>query len=276
MPWTYMRARMDSNKQIEDKAAEWLVRRELGEFNAAEQARLEEWLNVSFLNRVAYLRLDAAWEQTERLRALAPGAAPRTVPARGSWRVSPFFARKRVVKLPPRWRYRLFLPWVAAVLPIVFVAAGWYFWTAAAPTYETPIGGTASIPLRDGSNVTLNTASKIRVALTDRERRIELRNGEAFFDVAKDSTRPFIVDTGDRHIVAVGTKFSVRRDGHAVAVIVTEGKVRIDSTSPETLTPAPIPVLEAGTIARASGTAIAVETKTSRWKPKPFTTLKMR
>ena len=77
-------------------------------------------------------------------------------------------------------------------------------------------------------SVTLNTDSQIRIALTDTERRVELRHGEAFFEVSKDPNRPFVVRAGDQRVIAVGTKFSVRREGDDVEIVVTEGKVRVE------------------------------------------------
>ncbi len=94
--------------------------------------------------------------------------------------------------------------------------------------YTTPVGGVASVPIADGSQVTLNTDSQIRIALTNTERDVELRRGEAFFEVHKDPTRPFVVQIGDKRVIAVGTKFSVRRDGDDVEVVVTEGKVQVE------------------------------------------------
>jgi transmembrane sensor len=94
------------------------------------------------------------------------------------------------------------------------------------------VGEVASVPLRDGSNITLNTASTVRVELTPAERRIELERGEAFFVVAKDQNRPFVVQAGRKRVVAVGTQFSVRRDGDELRVIVTEGTVRLESARP--------------------------------------------
>jgi transmembrane sensor len=167
--------------------------------------------------------------------------------------VSPFFERGQRAAIPAP-RFRQPLTWAAALLPAALLA-GWYLWPGGG-AFETPIGATANIPLPDGSNVTLNTASRIRIALDDRQRRIELRSGEVFFDVAKDPTRPFIVDAGVRRIVAVGTKFSVRRDGSEVSVIVTEGAVRFDADGAG--------LLEAGAVARTIGDEVAVENKTVR------------
>jgi transmembrane sensor len=97
--------------------------------------------------------------------------------------------------------------------------------------YSTPIGGIETVPLRDGSNMTLNTATQVRVELTPKERHIRLDQGEAFFEVAHDPNRPFIVQVGTRRVIAVGTRFSVRREGDDVRVVVTEGKVRVETGS---------------------------------------------
>jgi transmembrane sensor len=82
--------------------------------------------------------------------------------------------------------------------------------------------------MKDGSNVTLNTDSAIRVALSPTQREVQLDHGEAFFEVAKDPNRPFIVNAGDKRVIAVGTKFSVRRIDDEIRVFVTEGKVRVE------------------------------------------------
>lgn len=81
------------------------------------------------------------------------------------------------------------------------------------------------VPLSDGSTATVNTDSTLRVSLRDRTRRVRLEKGEAWFKVAHDRARPFIVEAGDVRVRAVGTAFSVRvRDGGA-DVLVTEGVV---------------------------------------------------
>ena len=108
-----------------------------------------------------------------------------------------------------------------------------------------------TVPLADGSHVTLNTDSRIRVALEAKERRVDLDRGEAFFDVAKDPARPFIVQAGDKRVVAVGTQFSVRRDHNDIRVAVTEGKVRVEDAS------SPV-VLTAGSVARTANTEVLV------------------
>jgi len=82
--------------------------------------------------------------------------------------------------------------------------------------FSTVIGGLEAVPLGDGSRVTLNTDSELQVSLEPTERVVNLNHGEAYFEVAQDKTRPFIVKAGHARVIAVGTQFSVRRDGDQV------------------------------------------------------------
>jgi transmembrane sensor len=225
---------------IEEAASDWLIRRESGQWTDADRARFEQWLDASTLNRVAFLRLELAWEESARLKALGAGVPGDQPPPPGCWNVTPFFDSNRTAvhgdtestsdgKARQRTRG---MALAASVLLAVVAGIGTYpFWSSDADRYRTPIGGISSVPMPDGSKVTLNTASEIRVAVNENERRIDLRQGEAFFEVAKDPSRPFVVEAGRKRVVAVGTKFSVRRDGESVEVVVTEGKVRVEDAS---------------------------------------------
>ncbi|CAN7541631.1 FecR domain-containing protein [Phenylobacterium sp. LjRoot219] len=93
--------------------------------------------------------------------------------------------------------------------------------------YSTGVGEQMTIRLSDGSTVRLNTASRLRNAYTAAERRLVLESGQAFFQVAKAPTRPFVVVAGDRAIVAHGTEFDVRLDERALQVALLEGKVSV-------------------------------------------------
>ena len=96
-------------------------------------------------------------------------------------------------------------------------------------TYRSALGMLEEVPLADGSRATLSSGSVVRVALSRRERDIDLARGEAFFAVAKDASRPFVVHVDRREVVAVGTRFAVRRDRDGLRVVVTEGLVRLES-----------------------------------------------
>ncbi len=250
---------MESSNETEARALAWLAKRDSGRWSEADQAELAQWLSADTAHRVAFLRREAAWERTARLKAFGVSRKPGVVPPPGEWRTSPFFERaqpsavRAVLKRPA-----LKIAMAAAVL--VVAAIGVYFSSIPGDAYSTPIGGYASIPLRDGSTVTLGTASRIRVDLTQMERHIELESGEAFFDVAKDPSRPFVVEAGSRRVVAVGTQFSVKRSGTDIQVVVTEGKVRVEPKAGA----GRAEFLTAGAVAHTVQNSVLVQKKTPR------------
>jgi transmembrane sensor len=227
---------MESNRQIEDRAAAWLVQRDRGGWTQSDQDELTAWLRADSLHRVAYLRLEAGWERSARLKALAAGRDRGDASPASVQNISPYFDRRlnagaaaNTVRIFRSGVTRAVIPILAAVAATVLAATVLLSSSPQGERFATPVGSVSAIPLRDGSQITLNTASKVRVRLTDAERRIVLDAGEAFFDVAQDPTRPFVVDAGNKRVVAVGTKFSVRRDGANLEVVVTSGRVRVES-----------------------------------------------
>jgi transmembrane sensor len=125
----------------------------------------------------------------------------------------------------PRWHWptaRI----VAFGLTIV-VAVGLYLTTLAPIDYVSGIGERRVLNIEDGSTITMNTRSRMRVWLTRHARDIELLEGEALFSVAHDPSRPFRVHVGHTVVEAVGTEFSVYRGEHGTKVSVVEGRVKI-------------------------------------------------
>lgn len=103
----------------------------------------------------------------------------------------------------------------------------WRFYAARDVTYSTLVGELRSVQLADGSRMQLNTHSTVTAEFQPKERHIRLLEGEAMFHVAKDSTRPFIVDSADGRAVAVGTTFNVRADSVKTTITVVEGRVQV-------------------------------------------------
>ncbi|HEX8755342.1 MAG TPA: FecR domain-containing protein [Steroidobacteraceae bacterium] len=233
---------MDSTRRpldhqaIEECAAAWLARRDGGEWSSEDEARLAAWLNEATAHRVALLRLESAWEGARRARALSALPAG-TVPPAGEWRQSPYFqgVAPATAGAPARHRARRW--WTAAACCALAVGLGsiGYIrnWYEPGDVYSTPVGVISSVPLADGSVVTLNTASAIRVEFAPNERRVVLERGEAYFAVKRNPARPFIVIAGEQRIVDVGTQFSVRRNPAGIQVVVTEGAVRVETPPPD-------------------------------------------
>ena len=140
----------------------------------------------------------------------------------------------------------------------LFVGWGWITYTHVdAASFQAALGQVRTAPLADGSQAVLSSDSRIDVRLSRDRRLVELHRGEAIFDVAKDAARPFVVDTGERQVIAVGTRFSVRRDGADLRVVVTEGTVRLE-TRRAGQGPQPAALLPAGSVALARGDDVLV------------------
>ncbi len=100
------------------------------------------------------------------------------------------------------------------------------------PDYVTQVGERLSAALPDGTALTLNTASQARLDFTAEERRVYLLQGQAFFDVAHDAARPFVVIAGERRVTALGTAFEVRLDADDLSVTLVEGRVTVEPVEP--------------------------------------------
>lgn len=248
--------------EIEQRAAQWLAQRDGEAWSDADEAALQAWLAAEVAHRVAFLRLEAAWQQGERLQALGAGWKHSGPPPRGHWQAPPETRREQLLQAlertqaPPsgvrRSRMTRVLAVAAMLVCIVSAGLGWHAYTRVdSVSLSTRLGAIETQSLGDGSQATLASDSALDVHLSRRERRVELLRGEAIFDVAKDPGRPFVVDAGARQIVAVGTRFSVRRDAGELRVVVTEGTVRLQSA--DGAADQPSSLLPAGSVARIEG-----------------------
>lgn len=144
--------------------------------------------------------------------------------------------RQRKSRPAPSWRAAAPL---AASLLLVLGIGGWTAMETLpdAPTLvqspsageriHTAIGQRAEVTLADGSKLVLNTNSEVKVAFDDSKRRVALLRGQAWFEVAKDPERPFVVAAAGREITALGTAFDVRVDRGRLEVMLVEGRVRV-------------------------------------------------
>ena len=93
--------------------------------------------------------------------------------------------------------------------------------------YSTGAGEQNTQRLADGSQIRVGGSSRINVRMETASRQITLHEGEAYFDVAPDKERPFLVDAGDIRIRVLGTAFDVDRSRAGVAVEVEHGRVEV-------------------------------------------------
>lgn len=262
----------DDHRQIERDAALWLARRDAGGWDDRQQAALGAWLSETTAHRVAFLRLEATWDETARLHVLAAGVSHPQIPARGAWQGSPYFApllgdtgitasapRHRMFR-PTRARRWPLLASMAASLLAAVTIMGTLAWREVTHVdrgeWQTALGAQQVVHLADGSSATLGSASELSAALSRRERDLYLPRGEAFFDVAHDPARPFVVHVDGYHVIAVGTRFDVRHEGSGLRVVVTRGLVRLRSARDPQLAATDLP---AGSVALVKGGAVSVQ-----------------
>jgi transmembrane sensor len=196
----------------EDGAARWAIRRDTGALAADEQAELDLWLAADERREGALLRAEAALVYLDRGRALAGQAPDPEEIATEESSNARLFSRRKLVGGG------------ALIAAAVAGIGGGLLWPAG-ESFTTTIGEVRRLSLADGSVATINTASRLTVAMAKQTRRITLDDGEAWFEVAHDKARPFLVSAGDVHVRAVGTAFSVRRHADGVDILVTQGVV---------------------------------------------------
>jgi transmembrane sensor len=142
---------------------------------------------------------------------------------------------RALVKAPRVWPRLLVQAAACALLLAVIATVAWLDPPLSRVQLATGIGERRGVALRDGSQVTLNTASRVEIVMRLRSREAVLEAGEALFEIVPGSTRPFRVIAGDARVEVIGTMFNVRRTGHGARVAVLEGKVALRAGTEEAL-----------------------------------------
>lgn len=244
---------MSSAMEIEERAAHWLARRQEPQWSSADQAALDAWLQESTSHEVAFLRLEYGWSKVDRLTVLRKPPVPRQ-------------EVEEARPVPAHRSVRRPLAWLAAAAVLVMSVALFYFHgdVFTRDLYATTIGGHEVVPLPDGSRIELNTDTRVRTSFTADTRSVWLERGEAYFDVARDPARPFVVYAGNRRVTVLGTKFSVRLDPDAnrVQLAVAEGRVQLEEL--RVSEPAPPMIAIGGEKVIAEGTSLRVEARSGK------------
>jgi len=219
---------------IAKEAANWVARRDAG-LTDREEGDYIAWLDADPRHRAAMTRLDFTWKSLDR--PLTIGIADAVLCE---------------LDHRARRRRRSLAFAVAAFVLLVGAGAGWRLTRSVTPP-KSALGATAAVllpslqSLPDGSVAELRDGGEISINFTAAERRVELRGGEAYFNVAKNPLRPFVVVAHGVKIRAVGTAFSVQLESASIEVLVTEGTVAVDvapgSLVPDGTAPPPQPHL---------------------------------
>lgn len=198
-------------------AAEWMARLR-GTDDPQVHEAYARWQEAQPENRASAEELDQIWEAVGVL-----GDDPLV---------------QDILAAPPRRRFldglsTLMAPRLAAgalvgLALVLAILPVWRFLNTG-EVYETLSGEQRIVELADGSRLHLNVATRLEVTLRDDVRDVQLVQGQAFFEIAKDPNRPFVVTAGDKEITVLGTKFDVLLQGGDTRVTVIEGKVAVTS-----------------------------------------------
>lgn len=191
---------------MRDEAAAWVARMDSGRWTHLDEAELQSWLEGDPLRAGTLLQMQASWMAFDEAFV---GSKPR---------------RKILSRQKPGHMDRRALL-VGGGSALAASMAGVLIWGHSGKTYQTEMGEIRRVPLEDGSAAAINTMSKIDVKLASARRDVLIEEGEAWFQVAKDAKRPFVVSAGRIRAQAIGTAFSVRKRDNGADIIVTEGTV---------------------------------------------------
>ena len=210
--------------RIDLESADWLARRSEG-CSPDESTAFGEWRKSDPRHARTFDAMVRTREDTATLRHLAGLAQIESKS-----------------KSLPTTRIRR-LPRVAVVIAVTAIIVSLPLLNSAvmeSAGHETGVAEVRNLTLDDGTIITLGAKSKIVVDFSPGQRRVDLTAGQAFFDVAHESGRPFVVWVRDTSIRDIGTKFDVTRAPDSVRVSVLEGLVEVRGTGAEQMDGNPV------------------------------------
>jgi transmembrane sensor len=200
------RTARDTQRAARAEAAAWIVRLHGPHRSPEIEAAFRDWLAAHPENGKQFERVTEVWD------------AGSSVPVPGA----PRLIRWKELHNGRKWTL------AAAILLLVCGLLGWGTWRVwADPAYTTGVGEQRVVRLDDGTRLSLNSGTHVRITYSDSERRVELARGEAYFEVAHNPARPFIVTAGNHQVIAIGTTFVVRYETAQTAVTLLEGRVAV-------------------------------------------------
>lgn len=209
-------------RAIQDAAGDWLARRQEPASPDVERA-FAVWLDADPRHRIAYAQAERHWQDSSLLADSDVGRTRKLVRA-------PFLMRHSTHVAAASLGVVVLLGIGGVGLlrygsPLELVSP------AQAATYETALGEIRTISLADGSQLTLDTATRVCVTLSAGERKVSLERGRARFRVTPDGKRPFTVTVPGGTVFARSTLFDVSVESSSPVVAVIEGRVDLASAS---------------------------------------------
>jgi transmembrane sensor len=228
--------------EIAAEAAVWIARLHGPSRTKRMEQEFREWQASSPAHREAFERCTDVWQDVPRI-----GLAT-AYEGLDSERAASTSSSRGMREAARRWITASAVAGAVAVGAVLVMH--WHDENA----YRTNVGEQRLVVLEDGSRMLLNTDTRLRVDFASAQRTVKVNRGEAFFEVAKDPRRPFVVRIAGSEVVAVGTAFSVRyapvpHAADELVVTLVEGQVKVrpaGGKAGDALAPAQPVLMQAG------------------------------
>jgi len=207
-----------------EQAAQWFARSRAEDFSEKDRVQLDAWLKADASHKAAFKEMEETWQEVGFLLSPFPLPDRHVAPERNhlfTW---------------PRFQLAGLAAMFFLIISVFFfrseITNYWVRIMGEEITYRTEIGKTQKITLKDGSRLEMNGHSSVSVCFTKWRRKVDLPEGEVFFQVAYNTQRPFEVRSHQGMVRVLGTSFHVRSRNGRVAVDVENGRVQV-TTDPE-------------------------------------------
>ncbi|UVT15418.1 MAG: FecR family protein [Nitrospira sp.] len=223
----------DRWREASSEASYW-VALSAEEMSVEDTVRFTEWLSADPLHQRAYQDAVRFWQALDSI----PGDEVRKLDRylAASADVDPQVIPEQIPPTPSILKRRPVIGRTqigAIAASLLLVAGAWWFGSLFHLTadHRTASGEVRTVTLPDGTHIELGPRTSLSVAFDAEHRRVVFHEGEAFFQVASDSTRPFEVEAGEGTIKALGTAFNVHQHSGHVTVTVAEHAVQVSLPS---------------------------------------------
>ncbi len=228
-----------------NQAAIWQARLSSDQLTTEQQSKFDIWLNHSEAHLYAWQEINTFWSQLECLSDVDisfiddfADVIPLPIDNIETPSIQPIHTQiKKTAFLTGRNFSRSLLGMAASMLlmfSVFYTHIPQYF-----ADYHTAPGELRTLVLSDGSQIMLNSDTTLSVDFTQAQRNINLHQGEAYFAVAADNTRPFVVKTTAGQVRALGTEFDIKNRDERVLVTVFEHAVSVSLNTGEVMSHLP-------------------------------------
>ncbi|WP_449440376.1 FecR family protein [Pedobacter steynii] len=205
---------------------EILIKFLLQETSEEESIAVQKWLDEATSNRAEFARLERIWTASKSLNSTS------NVDEEQAWikfKAKTTSRSNEAIVRPIKQNYW----WLKIAAVLVLVAGAWMMYNVFGPANYTDLIASNKVVIEhlpDGSEVTLNKNSEISYATDFKDdRSVKLKNGDVFFNVAHDKSKPFVIKINKASVTVVGTSFNVKHIKGETEVIVETGIVKVSN-----------------------------------------------